>query len=133
MEARGPVGRKPQGGGSDRSLRPDEVNQLGHSGLLDPARAQTRGIMEQVVAVIERRPSHRTLATDSEIWREAGILSGTLARLQGYKSGQRRRVLNDALLFATARKHGCSVLTRNVLDFDFLQQLDPSGKVLFYR
>jgi hypothetical protein len=25
----------------------------------------------------------RTLATDSEIWREAGILSGTLARLQG--------------------------------------------------
>ena len=102
-------------------------------GLLDPARAQTRGITEQVVAVIERRPSHRTLATDSEIWREAGILSGTLARLQGYKSDQRRRVLNDALLFATARKHGCSVLTRNVLDFDFLQQLDPSGKVLFYR
>ncbi len=41
--------------------------------------------------------------------------------------------LNDALLFATARKHGCSVLTRKVLDFDFLQQLDPSGKVLFYR
>jgi predicted nucleic acid-binding protein len=102
-------------------------------GLLDPAHAQTRGIMEQVVAVIERRPSHRTLATDSEIWREAGILSGTLARLQGYKSDQRRRVLNDALLFATARKHGCSVLTRNVLDFDFLQQLVPSGKVLFYR
>jgi predicted nucleic acid-binding protein len=102
-------------------------------GLLDPAHAQTRGIVEQVVAVIERRPSHRTLATDSEIWREAGILSGTLAWLQGYKSDQRRRVLNDALLFATARKHGCSVLTRNVLDFDLLQQLDPSGKVLFYR
>jgi predicted nucleic acid-binding protein len=67
------------------------------------------------------------------IWHEVGILSGTLARLQRYKSDRRRRVLNDALLFATARKHGCSVLTRNVLDFDFLQQLDPSGKVLFYR
>jgi len=102
-------------------------------GLLDPAHAQTRGIIEQISAVIERRPSHRTLATDSEIWREAGILSGTLARLQGYKNDQRRRVLNDALLFATARKYGCSVLTRNVLDFDLLQQLDPSGKVLFYR
>jgi predicted nucleic acid-binding protein len=50
-------------------------------GLLDAAHAQPRGIMEQVVAVIERRPSHRTLATDSEIWREARILSGTLARL----------------------------------------------------
>src|SRR5437016_6775139 len=64
---------------------------------------------------------------------DLGILSGTLARLQGYKSDQRRRVLNDALLFATARKHGCSVLTRNVVDFDFLQQLDPSGKVLLDR
>src|SRR6266513_5252501 len=62
-------------------------------GLLDPAYAQTRGIMEQGVAVIERRPSHRTHATDSEIWREAGILSGTLARLQRSRSDQRRRVL----------------------------------------
>ncbi len=117
-------------------LARSSANRSGTSatcGLLDPAHAQTRGIMEQVVAVIERRPSHRTLATDSEIWREAGILSGTLARLQGYKSDQRRRVLNDALLFATARTHGCSVLTRSVFDFDFLQQLDPSGKVLFYR
>jgi predicted nucleic acid-binding protein len=102
-------------------------------GLLDPADARTRGVTERIVAIIERRPSYRTLATDPEIWREAGILSGTLARLQGYKSDQRRRVLNDALLFATARKHGCAVLTRNVVDFDFLQQLDPSGKVLFYR
>jgi hypothetical protein len=61
----------------------------GVGGLLDPAHAQTRGIREQVVAVIKRRPSHRTLATDSEIWREAGILSGTLARLQGFKNDQR--------------------------------------------
>jgi hypothetical protein len=93
---------------------------------VDPER---RGSIQAVC----QRPSHRTLATDSGIWREAGILSGTLARPQRYKSDQRRRVLNDALLFATARKHGCSVLTRSVLGFDFLQQLDPSGKVLFYR
>jgi predicted nucleic acid-binding protein len=102
-------------------------------GLLDPTHARTRAITQQILEVIDRRPRHRTLATDSEVWGEAGVLSGTLARLQGYKSDQRRRVLNDALLFATARKHGCSLLTRNVLDFDFLQQLDPSGKVLFYR
>src|ERR1700738_4557984 len=102
-------------------------------GLLDPVHPRTRAITEQILQVIDRRPSHRTLATDSEIWREAGVLSGTLARLQGYKSDQRRRVLNDALLFATARKHGCCVLTRHVFDFDFVQQLDPSGRVLFYR
>jgi predicted nucleic acid-binding protein len=102
-------------------------------GLLDPAHPGTQPIIEEIARIIERRPEYRTITPDSEIWREAGILSGMLARLQGYGKDQRRRVLNDALVFATARKHGCAVLTRNVTDFDFLQQLDPSGRVLFYR
>jgi predicted nucleic acid-binding protein len=102
-------------------------------GLLDPAHSQTRQIIEQVAAVIDRRPSYRTITADTEIWREAGILSGILARLQGYGKEDRRRLLNDALLFATGRKYGCAVLTRNIRDFDFLQQLDPSGKVIFYE
>jgi len=102
-------------------------------GLLDPAHPQTHEITEQISNVIERRPSYRTIAPDPEIWREAGILSGVLARLQGYGRDNRRRALNDALLFATARKHGCTVLTRNVVDFDLLSQLDPAGNVLFYR
>jgi predicted nucleic acid-binding protein len=68
-----------------------------------------------------------------EIWREAGILSGILARLQGYGREDRRRALNDALLFVTARKYGCTLLTRNVIDFDLLEQLDPFGSVLFYK
>lgn len=102
-------------------------------GLLDPAHSETRGIIEQITGVIERRPGYRTLVPDAEIWREAGILSGILARLQGYGKDHRRRALNDALLFATARKHGCVVLTRNVVDFDLLQQINPSGSVLFYK
>jgi predicted nucleic acid-binding protein len=56
-----------------------------------------------------------------------------LARLQNYDKNNRKRVLNDALLFSTARKHGLTVLTRNILDFDFLQQLEPTGRVLFYH
>jgi predicted nucleic acid-binding protein len=102
-------------------------------GLLDPAHPQTHEITEQISNVIERRPTYRTIAPDPEIWREAGILSGVLARLQGYGRDHQRRALNDALLFATARKHGCAVLTRNVVDFDLLSQLDPIGNVLFYR
>lgn len=102
-------------------------------GLLDPAHSETRDIVEQITTVIERRPGYRTIVPDPEIWREAGILSGILARLQGYGKDHRRRALNDALLFATARKHGCVVLTRNVVDFDLLQQLNPSGSVLFYK
>ncbi len=102
-------------------------------GLLDPAHSHTLQIIEQVAAVIDRRSSYRTITPDPEVWREAGLLSGTLARTQGYGRKQRRRVLNDALLFATARKYGCAVLSRNVRDFDLLQQLDPSGKVIFYQ
>ena len=102
-------------------------------GLLDPAHPKTRELTEQISSVIERRPTYRTIAPDPEIWRDAGILSGALARLQGYGRDHRRRALNDALLFATARKHRCAVLTRNVIDFDLLTQLDPSGSVLFYK
>ena len=102
-------------------------------GLLDPKHSRTREIIEQVAAVIERRPVYRTIAPDSQIWREAGILSGILARVQRYGKDQRSRLLNDALLFATARKDGCAVLTRNIVDFDLLEQLDPSGRVLFYK
>ena len=102
-------------------------------GLLDPAHSETREIVERIGAVVERRPSYRTIVPDSEIWRDAGILSGILARLQGYGKDHRRRALNDALLFATARKHGCVVLSRNIVDFDLLQQLDPAGSVLFYK
>ena len=102
-------------------------------GLLDPDHSQTREVIEQIAALIDRRPVQRTVMTDQNIWREAGILSGTLARLQDYGKDHRRRILNDALLYVSARRSGCTVLTRNTSDFDFLQQLDPAGRVLFYR
>lgn len=101
-------------------------------GLLDPLHPGTRAVVDQITAIIDRRPTHRTIAPDAETWRTAGLLAGTLARLQQYAPADRRRLLNDALLFSTARKHGFTVLTRNVDDFDLLQQLDPAGKVLFY-
>ena len=102
-------------------------------GLLDPGHSGTRKVVEEIGALIDRRPVQRTVAPDQSVWREAGILSGILARLQGYEKDLRRRVLNDALLYVTARRTGCTVLTRNIIDFDFLQQLDSSGRVLFYR
>ena len=102
-------------------------------GLFDPAQPRARELTEQISGVVERRSTYRTIAPDSEVWRDAGILSGILARVQGYGRDYRRRALNDVLLFATARKHGCTVLTRNVIDFDLLAQLDPSASVLFYK
>jgi predicted nucleic acid-binding protein len=101
--------------------------------LLDPSHTETRNVVKEIMAVIERIPPHRTISPDRDIWRDAGILTGAIARLQGIPKADRRRILNDALIFSTARKHGHTVLTRNVVDFDFLQQLDPSGRIMFYR
>jgi hypothetical protein len=32
-----------------------------------------------------------------------------------------------------AQKLGCTVLTANISDYDYLLQLIPAGRVLFYR
>ena len=103
------------------------------AGSLDPSHPNTRKAIEQIATSISQRGVHRTIVPNAIVWREAGILSGILARVQGYDKGQRRRLMNDALIFVTARRHGCTVLTRNVGDFDLLQQLDSTGRVLFYR
>jgi hypothetical protein len=41
-------------------------------------------------------------------------------------------LLNDSLIYLQARKVGAAILTRNVRDFDLLEQLVPSGTVVFY-
>jgi len=102
-------------------------------GLLDPSHPWTRQLIDEIAGVLDQRPAQRTIAPDVVVWREAGILSGLLARLQGFDKSQRLRLMNDALLFVTARRHGCTLLTRNVSDFDLMQQLEPAGRVLFYR
>lgn len=101
--------------------------------LLDPAHPNTRNVIKEIIAIVSRMPAHRQISPDREIWRLASILTGTIARLQRMPKPDQRRILNDALIFATARKYGHTVLTRNVVDFDFLQQLDPSGSVVFYK
>lgn len=107
-----------------------ELSVLG--GLLDPSRPDFPGIVAQVAASIDQRPAHRILNPDRDIWREAGLLAGMLARLQGYGKNEQRKAVNDALIFLTAAKNGCTVLTRNISDFDLLMQLDARGQAIFY-
>jgi predicted nucleic acid-binding protein len=102
------------------------------AGLLDPAHPGTKHVIAKIAASIDLRPTHRILAPDREVWREAGILAGLLARLEQYGKSERRKALNDALIFLTAAKNGCAVLTRNVRDFDLLMQLDRKGQAVFY-
>ena len=109
-----------------------EAELMALAGLLDPSHSGTRKAVQQVVASVERRPAHRILNPDREVWREAGILAGLLARLQQYGKQEQRRALNDSLLLLSAEKHGCVVLTRNTADFDLLMQLAPTSKAIFY-
>ena len=109
-----------------------EVELAALAGLLDPAHPQTASAIAQVAASIDLRPAHRILTPNRETWREAGILAGILARLQRYGKNERRKALNDALIFLSAANNGCVVLTRNVADFDLLMQLDPTGQAVFY-
>jgi predicted nucleic acid-binding protein len=102
------------------------------AGLLDPKHPDTAAVIAQVGASIELRPAYRILVPDRDTWREAGILAGLLARLQGYGRKEQRKALNDALIFLTAAKNGCVVLTRNRSEFDLLMQLDPRGHAIFY-
>jgi len=102
------------------------------AGLLDPMHPDTPVAISRVSASIESRPEHRILTPDRDSWREAGILAGLLARLQGYGKNDQRKALNDSLIFLTAARNGCVVLTRNVLEFDLLMQLDRRGQAIFY-
>jgi len=109
-----------------------EAEMAALAGLLDLAHPDTARAIAQVAASIELRPAHRILTPERDTWCEAGVLAGLLARLQGYGKNDRRKALNDALIFLTASKHGCVVLTRNISDFDLLMQLDPRGQAVFY-
>jgi predicted nucleic acid-binding protein len=102
------------------------------AGLLDPTHPETAGVIAQVAASIDLRPTHRILIPDRDTWREAGILAGLLARLQRYGKNEQRKALNDALIFLTAAKNGCVVLTRNLSEFDLLMQLDARAQTIFY-
>ena len=64
---------------------------------------------------------------------EAGILAGLVYRLCGLQPGQEIAALNDAILYLHAMANGQTVLTRNIRDFDAMNQILPDGRVLFYE
>ena len=110
--------------------------ELAHAfGRLDPRHAGTKGALHEIAGVIRDIPAHRLHAPDRGLWGSAGMLAGLVFRLSGRPSGRghERKLLNDALLHLQGRSLGCTVLTRNVRDFDRLNQLVPEGRILLYR
>jgi hypothetical protein len=109
--------------------------ELTHAfGRLDPAHPDTRVALRVVGETVRDIPSHRLHAPDRDVWGRAGMLAGAMLRLSGDKPpAAERRMLNDALLYLHAQKIGCALLTANIRDFDFLNQLIPEGRVILYR
>jgi hypothetical protein len=110
------------------------IQELMHTvGVLDPSHPGTKTAITQIGVIINGMPAHRIFAPDSDVAGRAALLSGMLCRLQGYQNDRRLRALQDCVLFLQAQKAGFTVLTANVTDFDYLLQLIPTGRVLFYR
>lgn len=120
------------------------VRQLNHSavataelsyllGRLDPGHPGTADACKSIQTVIENIPVHRLQGPSIAAMAEAGILTGLIARLQGLQERNKQSVFNDAQLFLQALEQGNQLLTRNIGDMDYLQQIIPSGRVLFYR
>jgi hypothetical protein len=67
-----------------------------------------------------------------EIWLEAAVLAGILARTQAIPKQDRRKFLNDTLLFLQAADAGAVMISRNSPDLDLLLQMKPQVGVLLY-
>lgn len=98
----------------------------------DPSRANWADLRGYYVELFAAVPSTRLLIPDAQIWAEAGVIAGTLARTQTYQKHQLKECPNDALIYLSAAKAGLPVLTANCDDFDLIQQLAPEGRFVHF-
>ncbi|WP_327754110.1 PIN domain-containing protein [Sphingobium sp. SJ10-10] len=98
----------------------------------DPAHADWKALRDYYAGAIASIPATRLLTPDPDVWAEAGLIAGTLARAQNWQRHQRKEALNDALIFLTAAKAGLPVLTANRDEFDLIQQLAPHGRFIHF-
>lgn len=98
----------------------------------DPTHPRWAATRDHYAGLVAAMPPSRLLTPDDQVWAEAGLVAGTLARTQGYQPHQRKECLNDALIFLTAARAGLPVLTSNRDEFDLIQQLCPDGRFVHY-
>jgi hypothetical protein len=101
-------------------------------GRLDLAHPRTKGVLRDIRRTIEDAPDHRLSSPSATAMGEAGMLAGLVARLSRGDPGE-KLLLNDASLYLHALERGWIVLTRNLREFDYFDQLLPAGRVLFYE
>ena len=102
-------------------------------GRMNPTDPRTEASLQVIGQTVRDIPRHRLVAPDARMWGSAGILAGILFRLGSYPPGSERKCLNDALVYLQGHASGWPVVSRNIADFDFLNQLLPDGRILLYR
>ena len=108
------------------------LSELTHAfGRLDPKRSDTPRTLVALETAVCAIPPNRLTRPSTAAYGEAGMLAGMAARMFGRAHGI--ELLNDALLLLHAGATGRVLLTRNVRDFDLLQQLAPWTRFLAYR
>lgn len=101
-------------------------------GALDPADRRTHATLIPIVETLARINPSRIIAPSYEVWLEAAVMAGILARTQAIPKQERRKFLNDTLLFLQAADTGSVMVSRNSRDLDLLLQLKPQTRVLLY-
>jgi len=98
----------------------------------DPSRPGWPALRDHYSALFAAIPASRLVTPDAQVWVDAGVIAGMLARTQGFQPHQRKECLNDALIFLAAAKAGIPVLTANRDEFDLIQQIAPEGQFIHY-
>lgn len=101
-------------------------------GALNPADRRTHATLIPIIEMLARINPSRIIAPSYEVWLEAAVMAGILARTQAIPMQDRRKFLNDALLFLQAAETGSVLVSRNSRDLDLLLQLKPQAGVLLY-
>jgi predicted nucleic acid-binding protein len=98
----------------------------------NPSLPSWAALRAHYVDLFDSIPSARLLNPDAQVWSDAGVVAGALARTQGFQRHERKECLNDALIYLTAAKAGVPVLTADRTQFDLIQQLAPEGHFIHF-
>ncbi len=98
----------------------------------NPSLPSWSALRDHYLELFDSIPSARLLNPDAQVWTDAGVVAGVLARTQGFQRHQRKECLNDALIYLTAAKAGLPVLTADNHQFDLIQRLAPEGQFIHF-
>jgi hypothetical protein len=109
------------------------VGELGFGfGRIDAAHRDTACNQAAIGGVLSLFAPESFVHLSPAGWTRAGVLAGSLARLQGFAADRRRALFLDAALFATAQETGLTLVSGNMSDMDLLLHVSGDASVLLY-